>query len=266
MTTKSRNEKTEHTARALRTDALLSFYNETATRSGPKRMRLHSAMLKMIEQGFWNPGDRLPTDVEFTNALPLSVATVQASLNMLAEQGLITRAKRRGSFVSPEEQLPRDYLYFQFLNAQTGKRITSEVLNIEVSETTDRGLWSLFLGDRPTYLHISRILKFGGTFSVSSDFYFADPRIRILMDFPPEALKDVAIQQLIHVRLGLPALKRDWTVSFRTIDALLANKINVDAGTMCQQFEVRVLTLGDVPLVYHRFIVPPNDHSLHIAS
>ena len=260
------NGNSSETAKSLQSEALLSFYHDSASFPGSKRVRLHAAMLRMIEQGFWHPGDRLPTDVELTKELPLSVATVQASLNMLAEQGLITRAKRRGSFVASEEHLPRNYLYFQFLHAKTGHRLSSETLDINVSETTERGPWSSFLGEKINYLAVSRILYFGKSFRVQSDFYFADPKIWILLDLPSEALKEVAIQQLIHVRLGLPALKRDWTVSSKTADTEMAARIGVDAGTVCQQFDVRVLTIGDVPLGYHRFVVPPNEHSLHIAS
>jgi len=266
MPIKTKDKKSRRSAKALRSEALLSFYKEATSQPGPKRVRLHSAMLKMFEQGFWNPGDRLPTDVELTKELPLSVATVQASLNMLAEQGLITRAKRRGSFVASEEHLPRDYYYFQFLHPETGKRVTSEALEVDIAETDDHGPWATFLGERTKYLHISRIMNIGKSFRLHSDFYFADPKIWVLMDFPSETLKEVAIQQLIHVRLGLPALKRDWTVSSKTADPTTAARIGVDAGTVCQQFDVRVLTIGDVPLVYHRFIVPPNEHSLHIAS
>lgn len=248
-----------------KSDALLSFYEEAVLLPGPKRVRLHRAMLKMIEQGFWDPGDRLPTDVELTSKLPLSVATVQASLKMLADQGLITRAKRRGSFVASEEHLPRDYFYFQFMNTKTETRLAIKTIDLTVQEITKNGSWSKFLGHREKYLKVSRILCIGSAFRIQSDFYFANPKIWILMEIPVERLKDLAIQQLIHLRLGLPALRRDWAVSFAELDPIAAIKIGVETGTQGQQFDVRVFTGDDIPLVFHRFLVPPNDYSLHIT-
>jgi DNA-binding GntR family transcriptional regulator len=266
MQDSSKIQKSNSTTSYPKSDALLSFFEEATLLPGPKRIRLHRAMLKMIEQGFWDPGDRLPTDVELTSKLPLSIATVQASLKMLAEQGLITRAKRLGSFVASEEHLPRDYFYFQFINTKTEARLAIKAVDLTIQEITEKGSWSKFLGQREKYLKVSRVICIGSAFRIQSDFYFANPKVWILMEIPVERLKDLAIQQLIHIRLGLPALKRDWAVSFAELDSIAANKIGVETGTQCQQFDVRVFTEGDIPLVFHRFVVPPNDYSLYIAS
>ena len=47
----------------FKSEALAEFYRQMTHEPGPKRAKLYRAMLKMIEQGFWNPGDRLPTDL-----------------------------------------------------------------------------------------------------------------------------------------------------------------------------------------------------------
>jgi len=264
MPHKNRDKIPNNITSDLKSEVLLNFYEETSSLPGTKRTRLHRAMLKMIEQGFWDPGDRLPTDIELTDKLPLSIATVQASLNMLAEQGLVTRVKRRGSFISSEENLPRDYFYFQFINSTSGYQMTIDTVDIAVSEEQKKGPWSDFLGEKNKYLNISRVVNIGGEFLILSEFYFSNPNIWVLMDFPLDKLKELAIQQLIHLRLGLPALKQNWAVSFIEFDSVDANRIGVPTGTLGQQFDVSVYTVGDVPLVFHRISVPPNDHSLHI--
>ena len=92
----------------IRIEALLGFYDDLANKPGRKRDRLYQAVLKMIERGFWNPGDRLPTDADFAHLLPLSVATVQAALKMLSDQKVIVRKQKQGSFVASEDNLNRD--------------------------------------------------------------------------------------------------------------------------------------------------------------
>ena len=249
----------------FRSEALAEFFGQMVDGPGPKRAKLYRAMLKMIEQGFWNPGDRLPTDLEITRHLPLSLATVQASLNALAEQGLVSRTKRKGTFVASEDHLTRDYVFFQFLHADTGKQMSVDAVELDVREITERGLWSDLFGTREKYLQLSRIVRIGGEFSTRSDFYFADPKIWILLDFPSESLKDIGIQQMIHLRFGLPSINRDWTVSFVEFDAATAAALGVEPGTTGQRFDVRVRTVGDAPLAFHRILVPPHRHTLHIA-
>ncbi len=257
---------TGETAEAdFRSEALAEFYRQMASDPGPKRARLYRAMLKMIEQGFWNPGDRLPTDLQLTHHLPLSLATVQAGLNALAEQGLVSRTKRKGTFVASEEHLIRDYVFFQFLHADSGKQMSVDTVDLEVRETSETGPWSELLGTRERYLQLSRVIRIGDEFLTRSDFYFADPKFRILLDFPPESLKKIGIQQMIHLRFGLPSINRDWSVSFAAFDATTAAALAVEPGTTGQRFDVRVRTIGDAPLTFHRILVPPHRHTLHIA-
>lgn len=249
----------------IKSEALAEFYRQMADEPGPKRTKLYRAMLKMIEQGFWNPGERLPTDLEVTRHLPLSLATVQAGLNALAEQGLVSRTKRKGTFVASEDHLTRDYVFFQFLDAETGKQLLVDTVELEVKETAEIGPWSDLLGKRGKYLQLSRVVRIGNEFSTRSDFYFADPKIWILLDFPPESLKNVGIQQMIHLRFGLPSVSRDWTISFFEFDATTAAALGIEPGTTGQRLDVRVRTIGDAPLAFHRILVPPHRHTLHIA-
>lgn len=248
----------------VRLDALLAFLKAESSGPGPKRARLHRAMIKMIEQGLWNPGDRLPNDTVIASYLPLSLVTVQASLNMLADQKFITREKQKGSFVSSASNLPRDYFYFRFADAETGNWLGIKTLSFKVEETPDGGPWSDFLGKNRTYLKVSRIISVDGEFNVYSEMYFIDPKIRFLLDTPPDALKDIALQQLVHVRFGLPAVSFKWSIAFENINANYAPALGVSEGTISQQFSVAVNTINDTPLVFHRFWVPKNRHSLKI--
>ena len=163
------------TATDFRSEALAGFYREAAKGSGPKRARLHRAMLKMIDHGFWNPGDRLPTDLELTERLPLSLATVQAALQLLADQEIVVRKKRNGTFVASEEHLSRMLIFFRFVDPDSVRPLVVEERERAVAETGERGPWSDFLGIRDRYVQWSRTLEIGGEFMVRSEFYFLQP-------------------------------------------------------------------------------------------
>lgn len=222
-------------------------------------------MLKMIENGFWNPGDRLPTDLELTERLPLSLATVQAALQLLAEQEIVVRKKRNGTFIATEEHLSRDLIFFRFVDTDKDSHLFVEDRSPSVAETNEQGPWSDFLGVRDRYVLWSRSIEVGGEFMVRSEFYFSNPRLRVLVDLPPDSLKGIAVRPFLQVRFGLPTIRLNWESSFETFEDSLARELNVQAGQVGQRYDVELLTIGEEPLAYHRFWVPPNRYRMLIS-
>jgi len=248
----------DDSATDFRTEALVRIYRETSIEVGSKRTKLYRAMLKMIENGFWNPGDRLPTDIEFTNFLPLSLATVQAALKMLAEQKIIVRKKRQGTFVASEENLSRELVFFCFVEPGSTALMLVDELNLSVAETANRGPWTDFLGERNRYILVTRTLDVGGKFKIRSEYYFSNPRLRVLLDFPLESLRGIALRPLLHFRFGMPTTSVEWQSSFERFDKGLAHELGVPAGQTGLRYDVRLRTIAEEPLAFHRFWVPPN--------
>lgn len=151
-------------------EALLKLFEQEQSGPGPKRAQLCRAMVKMISQAFWNAGQRLPTDKEFTRKLPVSVATVQGALNMLAEQGLVIRKKRDGTFVAPEEHLIRETAFFNFSNADGTAMAPVHDLKNVIEETREDGPWVGFLAPAKTFVRIVRIVEVDRAFRVLGHF------------------------------------------------------------------------------------------------
>ena len=250
----------------IRIEALLGFYDDLANKPGRKRDRLYQAVLKMIERGFWNPGDRLPTDADFAHLLPLSVATVQAALKMLSDQKVIVRKQKQGSFVASEDNLNRDIVFLRFRHREDGRSETVDFKSIEVTETLSPGPGSRFFGDNGPLLKVSRDLEVSGEFMVHSDIYLADPRLRILLDLDPEMIKDVAIRTLLQTRFGLPSVRFDWQIATGKFSDDICAKLNVASGTIGQIADVEVYTINDQKLMLHRLWIPPSDWALRISS
>ena len=249
----------------FRTEALVGFYNDAVDESGPKRAKLHRAMLKMIENGFWNPGDRLPTDLELTKKLPVSLATVQAAMQLLAEQEIVVRKKRDGTVVASEQHLSRDLIFFRFAEPGDDKVVPVEDVELSVEEIGEHGPWAGFLGPRDRYVKLSRTLTIDNAFLISSDFYFANPRLRVLLDLPPATLMGLAVRPMLQVRFGLPTTGYAWEVSFEEVADGVADILKVTPGQLCQRYDVGLFTLEDQPLGYHRFWVPPNRYRMLIS-
>jgi multiple sugar transport system substrate-binding protein len=66
----------------------------------PVYLQLKNLLLADIVRGRYNPGDRLPTEHELCARYDISRTPVSRALNELAEQGVVVRHRKRGTFVS----------------------------------------------------------------------------------------------------------------------------------------------------------------------
>ncbi len=73
----------------------------------PLYFQLKTLLLEEILQGRFAPGARLPTEHELCVRFGISRTPVTRALSELAEEGVIVRHRRRGSFVNPHWEPPR---------------------------------------------------------------------------------------------------------------------------------------------------------------
>jgi LacI family transcriptional regulator len=65
----------------------------------PKYLQFQTWLQDRIEQGFYSPNEKIPTENELVSLSGLSRATIRQALNNLEHSGYIIRKKRVGSFV-----------------------------------------------------------------------------------------------------------------------------------------------------------------------
>lgn len=66
----------------------------------PKYEAVKQALLHQIQAGELQPGDKLPNEEDLMNQFQVSGITIRKAMTELANEGVITRIKRKGSFVN----------------------------------------------------------------------------------------------------------------------------------------------------------------------
>ena len=66
----------------------------------PLYLKIYQSLKQDIENGVYKPGDQVPTEGGLADLFHVSKITSKRALNMLAEEGLLSRQKGRGTFVS----------------------------------------------------------------------------------------------------------------------------------------------------------------------
>jgi len=87
----------------------------------------------------------------------------------------------------------------------------------------------------------------------------------MLLEFPTESLIGIAIRPLLQFHFGMATIETEWQSSFETFDDNLAAHLNVTPGETGQRYDVRLYTIGNEPLAFHRFWVPSNRFTMLIT-
>jgi DNA-binding GntR family transcriptional regulator len=69
----------------------------------PAYAQLAGILRRQIAEGAYRPGDQLPSEAQLCRLYGISPMTVRRSINMLSDQGVVSTAQGRGTFVRPLE-------------------------------------------------------------------------------------------------------------------------------------------------------------------
>lgn len=69
----------------------------------PAYVQLANILRSQIANGYFRPGDQLPSESQLCRRYGISPMTVRRSINLLADQGVVSTAQGRGTFVKAPE-------------------------------------------------------------------------------------------------------------------------------------------------------------------
>lgn len=104
----------------------------STTSSGPRYLKLASAIRTSIVNGTYDHGDKLPSESELMNSTGYSRSTVRHALKTLADEGLITTARGKGAFIAHVPRNDADDLVFSsytYTIEQSGSRATTRTVD-----------------------------------------------------------------------------------------------------------------------------------------
>lgn len=227
---------------------------------------LRDALFRMIERGFWRPGEKLPGHADLAECLGLSLGTVQAAMRSLAQTGIIDSRRGAGTTVTQAQALGHKVWNFRFVAGDGISLVPFRVRVLSVEETDEAGEWSRFLDYEPSYVRIRRIIEIGREFSVFAEFFVGATRFRPLLDVAPEVLAERNLRVFLHDRYNAPTLRAVHRVRNEPAAPNVAGHIGCQPGTLVLHMSALGYTYRDAPITFQRFFVPPNPYSLEILG
>lgn len=150
----------------MKTDRLMT---RNAIGGNPLYVELADKLRSDIETGIYGPGDRMPSEPMLCKTTGHSRSTVRKALQLLVEQGYVTKSQGKGTFVSdsPRRSLDASGLTPTFLSftenvRSLGGKPSTQTIDMRTTTPT-LGLAAFFgIGERDELFEVTRLRSVDG--------------------------------------------------------------------------------------------------------
>ncbi len=125
----------------------------------PAYAQLANILRRQIAEGAFRPGDQLPSEAQLCRTYGISPMTVRRSINLLSDQGVVSTAQGKGTFVKPLE-LGTAVFDLHELQAlfQDGADTAVKLLEVRVVSADERTARKLCIKEGDNAIYIRRLL------------------------------------------------------------------------------------------------------------
>lgn len=232
----------------------------------PKHVRFRNAILSVIRQGHFRPGDQLPPEQELSKAVGLSLGTVQRALTRLAADRALTREQGRGTFVAKSELAAEDLWQYRFV-AKFGEPPLPVVV-----EFVDRrivhapGPWADTLGaDEKGYCEITRTVTVNASFRCLSRFYAGISRFPKLLKIPQTRIAG-NMKRVFADEFGAPTLSLDQFILPGAFDDDVCSALAIERGSAGMVVTAVGRSLGQEIITLQSLWVPAGGYMLEMSE
>lgn len=220
--------------------------------------RIRAEISERIRSGAWPPGHRVPAEHELMAAYGCSRMTVNKALAPLAEQGLIVRRRKAGSFVS-RPRIHSVVLDIPDIAAEVtarGEPYDYELLSRKARAANARDLAALGL-ERPT-----RVLALDSLHRAGGRPFALEERLIHLAAVPEAADADFAAAPPGSWLLGhVPWTEAEHRISAANVSKVVAATLGLAPTAACLVLERRTWR-GDERITHVRLTFPGEAYDL----
>ncbi|WP_164919640.1 GntR family transcriptional regulator [Hansschlegelia zhihuaiae] len=232
----------------------------------PRHVRLRAAILGLLADGAWAPGDKLPPEMELARASGLSLGTAQKALGALAREGVLARLHGHGTFVAGDASQADRLLHFRFIGDGDDAiaPVYAEAIDRRVIKAS--GPWSKLLAGAERFIRIRRRINVAQEFDCLSEFYIDADRFAAILDLPMQELHRVVIRAVLASRFNTPTFAVDQRVYASRFPAAICKLLKLEKDPFGLVLEVRSYTHHRQPFAFQNIFIPPNARRLQLTS
>jgi GntR family transcriptional regulator len=216
----------------------------------PLYFQLQEILRDKLEEGFWQPGDKLPTEEELCEEFEVSRTTVRRALQGLEIEGVIERSPKRGTTIAPP-RTPEHILQsivgsYALIYPQEG-RLATKVLEAAVIKPPKHVLAALRLHDDDRVIKIARIRYVDGEPLFWTTAYVP---YDICPDFITEDFENHSFFELLEKKHGIFITRASRSVTATIASSRAVRHLGVKPGAPLIRVIVHSYMRDDIPVEY----------------
>lgn len=232
----------------------------------PKHVQLRMALVEGIKSGLLKPGDQIPPERRLSEAVNLSLGTVQRSLGKLAVEGIVVRRHGTGTFVAEQRKPSETVWQFRFFS-RDGKGplpVYPRFLSCD-TQVDDSLLYKILGKDRHGYCRISRTYDVGDQFTCFGDFFVCNSRFENFADILRSEKGTVSFKVVLERDYAAPTISIAHWVRGAELPDDVCDHIGLPARSAGLVVEVIGFTHDRDPISFQRIFVPNTDYVLDMS-
>jgi len=189
----------------------------------PYHIQVRDALREHLQAGTWQPGDRLPSEPELCQMFAVSRPVIRQALSDLAQHGLVTRLKGKGTFAAPpkiSESLVQKLTGFYQDMVEQGYTPTARILRQEAVPASRRVAERLSVAAETPIIVIERLR------------FIQDEPIQLVTTYIPHAVCPALLDVDLSRRSLYAFLDEACGIviarGHRTVEAVAANEIEAE--------------------------------------
>jgi GntR family transcriptional regulator len=199
----------------------------------PYYEQLKHLILQEIELKGLQPGDLLPSEVEFCQEYDVSRTVVRQAIGDLVNEGMLHRMRGKGTFVARpklrEQFMESTVGFFEDLTAQ-GHRVASEVLSLDLVEAGDRIAQALEVAVNAPVIELVRLRSVNDEVVTFTKSYVNSSSRELLADLRAADLTKTSLYRLLEDNWNLRIDSGQRSIEATKAKGMLATILELRAG------------------------------------
>lgn len=147
----------------------------------PLYEQIKRKILVALEQGVWNAGELIPSEIELANSYHVSSGTIRKALDELVAQHILIRRQGSGTFVATHQEEQSKFRFLHLANSHGKiKESTNKILFCSHQKAPEAVYKAFEMHPDDIFVHIRRLMSFNLQPIVFEDIWFPCPMFESL--------------------------------------------------------------------------------------
>lgn len=218
----------------------------------PAYLRVEQSIRRDIEQAKWLPGDMIPSEAQLSAIHNVSIGTVKKALHNLVTAGFLYRIQGKGTYVAGSFLRCEKLRFYRNQPAfyQPEPPYSAHFIACKIIPPVPTANAALKIAMNAKLIRLTRMMRMDNKPFVLIESYFAAERFPSLVNESPSRFEKQALTLIIENDYATPTMATQELVSAIPVDASLAERLELPAGSPMLLIEMVSFTYKDDPYEY----------------